>query len=415
MDRRAFLAAGAILMGNGFNGSGGTSRLWCREPSTGPRGGENDTPNRVAEIPNVNLGNFDLRSSMLMDNRMRGNDDTHSFGSVESNDFTLEFWVKRNFPDSITNWQTSAAAATGYCVSGVVSLDSGSTGAEIFIAGSSGATRTDGAGIQFRGANFESFYQEIGSTFVSTTMTLGFGWHHVAITYDRSGNMTTYLDGTSYGTQSINATSLTNGEFGAMYCNITDQASSSGKAEAPYMLAGMAAHEVILTAAQIQSSAKNITFQALGANTYFAFFYGSIELKRSAWTSLSSETPATQAETLAIFTSDIRSELLTIVADARSEVVEVTALNTDTDNGGIDGAVQLPDKNSDTSGDTVEPYATCENLNIGGTVGNTGFIGIGPGIGNFENDETESTFYSPALGYDEEWPPMRGTAGTDYA
>lgn len=412
MDRRSFLVGvGATLLGNGYSESGGTSRLWCRDKRDP---GENSTDNVVLDTPNVNLGNSDWRSSVIMEPRMTGNNNTHSFDSIAGDDFTFEYWIKRNFPDSITNWQTSAAAATGYCISGMMA-EAATGGSFDPIAGTSGATRTDGAGIQFRGANFEAFYQEIGSTFSAVTITLGFGWHHVAATYDRSGNMEAFLDGTSYGTAAINANNLDFVDFCAMYCNITGQAAASGKAEAPYMLAGMAAHRGILTDAQILDSAENVTFQTLGSQTFFAFLYSSIELRKSEWSSLTTTTPADQAETTGIFTSSTRSELSTIIADARTQVVEVTAANTDLDNGGIDGAVQVPDKTADSSGDTIQPYALITDMNVDSTINSAQDIGVGPGIGNFESDETESTFYSPALGYDEEWPPMRGTAGTDYA
>ena len=371
-------------MGNGYSQGSGTDLLWCSTPRPETPQSENDSPNFVAGRPNVNHGNFDYRSSLIMESRITSNNDTHSFDNVDVNDFTLEFWIRRLFPDSITNWQTSAAAATGYCISGTVAEQS-PFGTSRPIAGTSGAARGDAAGIQVRGANFEAFYQEIGTTFVSRTFTLGFGWHHVCITYDRSGNMETFVDGTSFGTNAINANSLTFTDFCAMYCNITDQATASGKAEAPYVLAGMAAHEILLTDAQIANSVRNVSLQALGANTYFSFFYDSIILRRSAWTTVSGFTPTTQAETLGIFSSSIRSELSTIIADARMQIVEVTAANTDLDNGGLAGAVQLPDKSATDNDEEVQPYSQCTNLNIGGTVGSVEHIGIGPGLGGFES------------------------------
>jgi hypothetical protein len=275
-----------------------------------------------------------------MDERLLGNNDTHYFGDV-TNDFTLEFWIKRQFPDSITNWQTSAAAATGYCVSGVAddSLDDPAN----LIFGSSG-TRRDGAGIQVRGANFEMFYQDLtGPTFVSRTFTLGYGWHHVAGTFDRDGNMETFVDGTSFGVNDISGAPTWEGnEYAiAQYCNIAAATAASGKLETPYALAGMAFHDTILTDAQIRNAAESTSLNTLGANTFFAFFVKDIQ--RAIGTGWAARTglTGTQGSTTGIFTTTLRDDIATITADARQSVVEVSAANTDTDDGGLAGAIQL--------------------------------------------------------------------------
>jgi len=398
-------------MGNGYSQDSGTDRLWCSTPRPETPDNENSSSGFLAVSPNVNHGNTDILSSTLCVARYAGTDEHGGINIITTNDFSLEFWIRRLFPDSITNWQTSAAAATGYCISGVAQPRTGN------IAGTAGAARRTAAGIQVRGANFEAFFQsnQSGINFVSRTFTLGFGWHHVAITYDRSGNMETFVDGTSFGTNAIDTDDFDTGVFCASYCNITDQAAASGKAEVPYVLAGMATHRTLLTNAQIANSHRNISLQALGANTYLTFFYDSIQLRRSSWTTVAGFTPTTQAETRSIFTTTTRSELATIIADARMQIVEVTSANTDLDNGGIVGAAQMPDATNQT-GERAQAYALCENINIGSTVGDDDGIAIGPGLPEVTAAAEEvATHFSPALGMDPTWPPMRGTSGTDYA
>ncbi len=394
-------------MGNGYSSGKGTDELWCGTPRPeSPEDSTNSSTGFVGTAPNVAAGNDgDWFSSNIRRSAGASSTNDHlSIGSndIDTEDFSMEFWIRRLFPDSITNWQTSAAAATGYCVTGIADGDN-STNAPNFVAGSSGAQRHDAAGIQVRGANFEAFYQEIGTTFVSRTFTLGFGWHHVAVTYDRSGNMETYVDGTSFGTDAINTTALNFFTGIAQFCNTTGQAANSGKAEVPYLLAGFALHVGLLTDAQILNSVRNVTLQDLGDSTFWAYFYSDIRLREST-------TGATPLTTTAIYTTSTRSALSTVIADLRLPVVEITAANTDLSNGGVAGAIQPVDGGGGnfaviplrTTGTTPPASGSLQDISL-------------LGEGNYEMDETDHAHFSPALVHDPSWPPMRGTSGTDYA
>ena len=287
--------------------------------------------------------------------------------------------------------------------------------------GTSGAARQSGAGIQMRGANFETFYQndDTSTTFVSRSLVVGMGWTHIAMVLDRDGNMTSYVNGTSQGTNAIsgNAAAFPNPMFVAQYCNIVLQAAASGKAETPYALAGMAAHEALLTAAQVKDSVDKLTFQTLGATTYFAYMYGDIQLMSSGWgADIASPVVTAQASTKAIYTSTVRSELSTLVADARIPIVEITAANSDLTKGGVESAINIPDVDGESSfsSTTLNSFALIPNMNRDGTAGDAEGIGI-LGVANYESDETNSTNFSPALGYDDSWPPAQGVAAGLYA
>lgn len=176
--------------------------------------------------------------------------------SPRTNDFAIEAWIKRNYPDSITNWDSAAASAQGY----------GFTGWHV----PSSAIQGGAGGFWFRGTNFEAVYATDNSWSgqVGITAVLPFGWCHVAVNFDRSDNMTLYVNGVSMGTAAITTEDMQWSSPGMILCDVTNAQAASGKVHPPYRIAGLAFHNsTLLTVAQIQNSVDNITLQSLGTST----------------------------------------------------------------------------------------------------------------------------------------------------
>lgn len=178
-------------------------------------------------------------------------------------DFAIEAWVKRNYPDSVNNWRTAAADATGYCVTGVDPAADG----------------YPAAGFWFRGANFEAFYSETNAaSLVTVTGILPFGWNHVAINFVRGGLFTLYINGISQGTGACGSGAVA---FGGGVAGCTGQvaaAAASGKLHPPYRLAAVGFHATTLpTQAEYQTAVDNISL-AETAGTTSRLFMGDTKL-----------------------------------------------------------------------------------------------------------------------------------------
>jgi hypothetical protein len=178
-----------------------------------------------------------------------------SIGSSGTNDFAIEMWIKRNYPDSIATWRTAAADATGYGITG-----------EDHIAGGA-----PGAGVWFRGANFEAYYDDDGASLVTVTGTLPFGWNHVAVNFVRGGSFTLFINGVSQGTGACGSTSFS-ADSGISILGCTGQTAAtaaSGKLHPPYRLAAFAAHNTTLpTQADYRAATEEVSLaETAGTNT----------------------------------------------------------------------------------------------------------------------------------------------------
>ena len=185
-------------------------------------------------------------------------------------DVSIELWVKRLYPDSISNWQSDAGGTIGYGHFGVSR------------SGGVPSTSVSAAGVRFFGFAF------LGSTaraFWTTpnvaavvTLTLPMGWHHVAINFDRDGNMEAFVDGISQGTSSIAADSavdwIGSAQNNARLCYMDPSAAAAagGKVEVPYLTAGYATHSSVLTGPQIEDSVRKNGFQNIALGSTVAYW-----------------------------------------------------------------------------------------------------------------------------------------------
>lgn len=216
----------------------GTSRLFCTD---GPFGTD-FTPNVL-----LYAGDGDWAGDGLFREGSIGPGGT-------SADFAVEAWIKRNYPDSIDNWRTAAADATGYCCSGNDPV----------------VTGYPGGGFWFRGANFEAFYSQTNAaSLVTVTGVLPFGWNHVAVNFVRGGVFTLWINGVSQGTGACGSGALSLGGQVAGCGGQVAAAAASGKLHPPYRVAAYAVHLTTLpTAAEYQTAVEQVTLtETAGTNT----------------------------------------------------------------------------------------------------------------------------------------------------
>jgi len=387
-----------------------TNRLSCGGPTQGVT---DNTAVAIEWRPNIMLGSDTITDATLINGTDGVGADGYSAASSpalqDTGNFSIEMWVKRQYPDSVSTWQTVAAAACGYCFTGVYDNTTNTASAPVF--GTSGAARIAGAGFQFRGADFEAVYQTgagAGATFLFEVAVLPMGWHHVCATFNRTGNMTVYVDGVSEGTEAINATDLGLGYFALQYCARATAAAVSGKVETPYTVAGVAYHAVVLTAAQIENSVRNHTLQTLGTGstgTVFCLFPADIQLvEHRGWDAQvpAEVSPATAAASATGWVA-VRSGLATITAEQTGVVMQVDRLTT-----------ALPDLKGVVSSWGSEPgdrhCAFIRDRNRA-----NGYCSIHVPIELEFASEQDVSIMSPAFGHDPTWPPSGGVSGAPYA
>ena len=299
-------------------------------------------------------------------------------------DFSFEYWIKRLYPDSITNWQTAGSAATGYCFSGYWAQDQS-------VPAVGPSTTTESAGIQFIGANFQASFNT-ASTQVAVTGVLPMGWRHVAVNYDRSGNMELFIDGITQGTAAIDTTSIGDGGILELqFCDTGAATTASGKLEVPYLVAGWAHHLTLLTNAQISDSVRRVGFQNL-TTTEFAFFANQIQL-RTGWTENFTPTVGASPGTwVALADAQNSANMLLIAAEIRYPVRAIDGTTPDTTPEGSYAGMQ----DLGTKGPKVEA------------------IGIHGNIWPVDAASIDISF-SPIIVSDPTWPPSGGPSSVPYA
>ena len=358
--------------------------------------------------------------------------DGRDFGT---SDFALEFWVKRLFPDSITNWGWGGAGNFGYCLSGVIASSTGNS-PDFTPGGSAVSSNIAGGWIEMNDGAFKAVYVSDPAapptTYGSVTGTLGMGWHHIAVNYDRSGNMELFIDGVSQGTDAIDATDLgaaagNANALGTHLC-LSDNSTGQGKVEIPYCIGGFALHvNTLMTTAQIQDSIANGTvYIGDGTTTRVAFLTHQIRTTLGpGWddSSLNQDlTPDSALDGYGVFTTTLYStadgntgsntlsqDQAAIAADYPYPVVVV---------GRSDG-VELPewDDSTDDVGNNgtsnVKCYAYIPNLSdeVTGVSRPIGIYGVfsyvdGGGAANVDAP-------SPLFGRDPTWPLKK--SGVPYA
>ncbi len=323
-------------------------------------------------------------------------------------DFAIEAWIKRNYPDSISTWQTDAASAAGYGVTGL-----GLSGAGAFPVAWGPTLVGLAAGFQFRGSVFEAVYQHpTGSVSTRITGTLPLGWAHIVINFDRSGNMELFINGVSQGTAACSTTSFTASVgFHVLACDYEEANAESGKVEAPYRIASWALHSgagSLLTAAEIADSFRNNSLQSMGTSlTQVRMSVNSIRLMlgvNQEWTdAVANNEEFTQgywdtprASTYSYPTQGVDASLDHHLAPVVAEYDEtVCQISQD--------LITVPEGNENQAG-----YWGL----IKDTSGNNNHYHI-HGV----NDVTEEGMPAYSGGYitDPTWPPSQGAAETPYA
>lgn len=391
-------------MANGYGSSGpgnadkSSERLFCSKPDFTPTAIVGGTGHNGGRLPRVPLS---LYSGGL-------SPDIQIQSGAVTTDWSMELWVKRLYPDSITTWQTDGVAASGYSFSGVTRIDDDedlgiTVGAELDDHGTGIVAQC--AGVWFRGGNFECIYgfdTTPAENTISRTLTLPFGWHHIAITYDRDGNMLSYVDGVLQGTDDISSFTthlLTGGSLFAGHMDYTN-ANTFGKVEAPYLIAGMAIHghdeegggserPKILSNAEIEASVRGNTFYQ-GNETVISFFAQDAQpdtASGGAWVDVDNAV-------------DTNAAAVTAEIPYVTKVIRDTALSTPAHpwTTGI-GNIYPRNKYSNPDG----PDASWQAARLNGEGYSLADIGTG------------GHAPSPIFVYDPSWPPVQGVGGSPYA
>lgn len=373
----------------------GSERLLCTGDPIGPTDPDPDDiaasnnfhPN-VVVYGGTNDGNGNMRTG-----------DALGIPSPWTTDFSIEAWVCRNYPDSITNWGSAAASAQGYGLTG-------------FFGG--GLADATWAGFWFRGANFEMVFAEYDwSNQVGVSGALPFGWNHLAGTFDRDGNMVFYINGVSQGSTSISTSSAVTFEWSdpcVLYMPVASATANSMKEEAPFRVAAMAMHTGLLTVAQIQDSVNNISLQDLTTTTGRLFFSDTIlypeGIEDGTWGGLDSEhgtwywTDPYDAPDLVDVSggSGGTAATTTVVADSLAELPNTIKLGQPQDEDYLTTAVSIKGGGAVTHGSMAAATNTAT-----------------PWIQSLFSESSAVEEVGVVFGDDPTWPPNSGVTDKGYA